>query len=87
MILLKRIVLDVLKPHQPTGLDFARVLAEQGVGYRVHYRVSEMDEKTETIVLTVEGDDLNFEAIAEAITSMGASLHSVDEIEVLNQPD
>ena len=27
MVLVKRIVLDVLKPHQPNGLEFAKAIA------------------------------------------------------------
>ena len=61
--MLKRIVLDVLKPHHPNALEFARTLAEQGPGYRVNLTVAEMDEKTETLVIVVEGDDINFDGI------------------------
>lgn len=84
MVLVKRMVLDVLKPHTPNSLDFARALAEQGSGYRVNFTVMEVDEKTETVVIVVEGDDIQFEAINETISSLGGSLHSIDEVEVIN---
>jgi len=84
MILLKRVVLDVLKPHQPSGLEFAKTLAECGPGYRVHYTVTAVDEKTETVVIAIEGEDIQFNTISETISELGASLHSVDEVEVIN---
>jgi hypothetical protein len=84
MIFVKRLVLDVLKPHTPNSLDFAKVLAEQGNDCHVAISVSEVDEKTETIVIMVEGDDIQFDKITQAITSLGASLHSIDEVEVVN---
>ena len=84
MILLKRVVLDVLKPHQPSGLEFAKTLAECGEGYRVHYTVTAVDEKTETVVVAIVGEDIQFNVIAETISELGASLHSVDEVEVIN---
>lgn len=84
MVLVKRLVLDVLKPHTPNSLDFARALAEQGGGYRVNFTVMEVDEKTETVVIVVEGEDIQFEAINETISSLGGSLHSIDEVEVIN---
>lgn len=86
MAMLKRIVLDVLKPHHPNALDFARTLAGQGDGYRVNLTVAEMDEKTETLVVVIEGEDIQFDLIEEAIATMGGSLHSIDEVEVSGEP-
>lgn len=82
MPLVKRIVLDVLKPHHPNAFEFATFIAEQGTGYRVKLTVSEMDEKTESIILEIEGDNVQFESIAESIKTLGASIHSIDEVEV-----
>lgn len=79
----KRIVLDVLKPHQPNSLEFALRIAEQDSGCRVRLKVEEVDEKTESITLEIEGADVCYDAVAEAITSMGASVHSIDEVEVV----
>ena len=44
--------------------------------------MTERDEKTESTVLVITGRDIQFEAIEEAIKRMGASLHSIDEVEV-----
>ncbi len=82
MATIRKLVLDVLKPHQPNALEFAATLAEQGADYRVQLTVTEMDEKTESTVLVITGQDIEFEAIEEAIKRMGASLHSIDEVEV-----
>ena len=82
MVLVKRIVLDVLKPHQPNGLEFAKSIAEHGVDYRVTFTVQEVDEKTETVQIIIEGDDINFDAITETIANLGGSLHSIDQVEV-----
>ena len=49
MVSVKRLVLDVLKPHQPDALEFCRAIASVGDGYRVRLTVVEMDEKTETL--------------------------------------
>jgi hypothetical protein len=85
MVSVKRIVLDVLKPHQPNALEFSRAVANVGDGYRVCLTVVEIDEKTETLQLEIEGDSVDLEAIERAIVDMGASLHSIDQVEVLNQ--
>lgn len=82
MINVKRIVLDVLKPHQPNGLEFTSAIAEQSPGARVKLTVVEVDEKTETVVIELEGKDLRYNEITEAISSMGGTVHSIDEVEV-----
>lgn len=82
MTAIRRLVLDVLKPHQPNALEFATQLANLGLDYKVKLSVTEVDEKTETIVLTIIGQEIKFEAITVAIEKMGASVHSIDEVEV-----
>jgi hypothetical protein len=78
----RRLVLDVLKPHQPNALDFSSTLADLGGDYRVKLTVTEVDKKTESTIVTIEGADINFENIKTAIEKMGASVHSIDEVEV-----
>ena len=85
MVYVKRLVLDVLKPHVPSGLEFAKTLAEQGPGYAVKFTVMEVDEKTETVEIIIEGSDIQFAGIEEAIKALGGSLHSIDEVEVVNR--
>lgn len=87
MVCVKRIVLDVLKPHQPNALEFSQAIAKVGVDYHVHLIVLEVDKNTETIQIELQGSDIDFEAIQDAITSMGGSLHSIDEVEVHNEAD
>ena len=87
MVVLKRVLLDVLKPHQPNSLEFSQVIARAGADYRVCLTVIEMDENTETLQIEIEGSSIDFEAVESAITSMGGSLHSIDQVEVLNEAD
>lgn len=84
MVLVKRLVLDVLKPHSPNSLDFATALAEQGAGYAVKFTVVEVDENTETVIIVIEAEDIRFDDIAESINRLGGSVHSIDEVEVVN---
>ena len=87
MVTVKRIVLDVLKPHQPNALDFSKTIAAVGSGCRVHLIVLEVDEKTESLQIEVVGEALDFDAIQRSITDMGGSLHSIDEVEVQGESD
>ena len=85
MVLVKRLVLDILKPHLPTALEFCTKLAEVGDDYAVRLSVIEVDQDTETVEVTIEGYDLDFEAIQLVITKMSSSLHSVDVVDVRNE--
>ena len=59
-------------------------LARQGAGARIKITVTEVDEKTETAVVIIEGEDIHFDAVVDTITNLGAALHSIDEVEVEN---
>ena len=85
MASVKHLVLDVLKPHQPNILEFARAIAALGEGYRVDIHVLEVDEQTETLQVVIEGNDLSFDLISAAINENGASLHSIDEVSVVGK--
>ncbi len=83
MISVKRLMLDVLKPHSPNALDFAKHIVEQGPDYHVILTVVAVDEKTESVQVEVDGSDIQFDKIVEAISSLGGSVHSIDEVEVI----
>jgi len=79
---IKRIVLDVLKPHHPNALTLAQAIAVLAPDYRVSLKVTAVDEKTESAVVTVEGNAIDFEAVNSAISAMGATVHSIDAVDV-----
>lgn len=82
MVYVKHLVLDILKPHQPNALEFSSKLAETGQNYHVVLTVLEVDENTETIQVEISAEHIDFDAIQLAISSMGGSLHSIDQVEV-----
>lgn len=86
MTRITQLVLDVLKPHEPDVAVFARHLANISPGLQVTLRVVEIDDKTQTLEIHIAGDDLDLVAISAAIGDMGASLHSIDEVQVVNPP-
>ncbi len=78
----KRIVLDVLKPHHPDALDMACAIAALAPDYRVSLTIIAVDEKTESAKVVIDGEDVNFSAIKAVIGTLGGSVHSIDEVEV-----
>ncbi len=77
---LKRLVLDVLKPHHPSIIEISKRLSlVEGVS-GVNCTVYEVDQETESIKVTIEGPSINYEQILETIESVGAAIHSVDMV-------
>jgi hypothetical protein len=83
MTQIRKVVFDVLKPHRPTGLEFVSAIAEKCPGSVVNLKVAAVDQNTESVFLRIEGGSLDYELIAETILQMGASIHSIDEVEVI----
>ncbi len=77
---IKRLVLDVLKPHQPSILELAKAISALKHVSGVNLSLYEVDTQTENIKITVEGVDINFEDLQQVIEDMGAVIHSIDEV-------
>ncbi|MDX1341323.1 MAG: DUF211 domain-containing protein [Reinekea sp.] len=84
MIKLTGVVLDVLKPHQPGALEFANSIAQCCEGLVVNLVVVEMDEKTHSLSIEITGSDIPLDNIESVINDMGGSVHSLDEVQVVN---
>lgn len=82
MTQVKRLVLDVLKPHHPNALEFAEALATLAAGVQVSLKVVEVDEKTESTIIDIVGNALDYASIEARINDLGGSIHSIDEVEV-----
>lgn len=75
-----RLVLDVLKPHNPNVIDFARSIAQVGGIKKVDASVIEVDVATETIKLIIDGSELDVSKVEEVIKKLGGAIHSIDAV-------
>ena len=76
------LVLDVLKPHQPPLPEFASFMGELHGLTKIDISVVEMDEKTESLKIIVEGTSLDYEELRSHMARQGAVIHSVDQVVV-----
>ena len=77
---LKRLVIDVLKPHDPPLHIFAERLADLREVDGVTASLLETDEKVSNVKVTLKGGDVEYGVVEECIEDMGCSLHSIDEV-------
>jgi len=81
MSTVRRLVLDMMKPHELTIVDIADAVADIGPGVNgVNAVLIETDRQVDNVKLTVEGDDVDFQAVETRITDMGGTIHSIDEV-------
>ena len=77
---LRRLVLDVLKPLDPSIVQLVQTLADlEGVD-GVNISIYEIDRRVENAKITIEGHDLRDEEIIRVIEQDGGSVHSIDEV-------
>ncbi len=72
--------MDVLKPHQPTVIEYADKITELTGIDGLTLNVMEIDDKTQTIEIALEGKNLPFEEIKQVIETLGGSIHSIDQV-------
>ncbi len=77
---IKRLVLDVLKPHEPTIIELANDLGDVDNVDGVNLSLYEVDQQTENVKITIEGTDINYTMVIRIIENLGGVVHSVDEI-------
>lgn len=79
MAKIRRLVLDVLKPHDPDMLTMAEKISELDSTEGVNAILYEIDDEVENVKLTIQGEDIEFKSVKKQIDELGGSVHSVDE--------
>jgi uncharacterized protein len=78
--MIRRLVLDVLKPHIPTILELATALANVRGVTGVNLSLYEVDQQTETIKATIQGENIDYQGVERVIKDFGGDIHSIDEV-------
>ncbi len=82
----KRLVLDVLKPHDPPMYELATKLALCHGVDDVNVTLAEIDQDTESVKISIDGTDIDIETVRKCVEDIGASVHSFDEVKVARRP-
>jgi hypothetical protein len=73
-------VLDVLKPHDPSLIDFVQHVTETERVDAATASLIELDKEVQNVKITVEGEDLDYGSIEEAVDDLGGTVHSIDQV-------
>lgn len=77
---IKLLVLDVLKPHEPSIIEFAKRISKLKGIIGCNLAVFEIDKSVENVKLTIEGSNIRYDAVREIISKAGGTVHSIDEV-------
>ena len=78
--MIRRLVLDVLKPHNPGVVELSEELSHLEGVEGVNIIIYEIDQKVENAKVVIAGANIDFERIKKKLEEMGATIHSVDEV-------
>lgn len=73
-------VLDVLKPHEPSIIKLSETISDLKGIDGVDISVYEIDSKVENVKITIQGKDVDFQKIKRVIEDSGATIHSIDKV-------
>ncbi len=78
---IRRLLLDVDKAiQQPEIIDIAKAIDVAPGVEALNITVTEIDVQTVGMDVTVEGNDIDLDALIRAIESTGAVVNSIDEL-------
>ena len=77
---IKRLVLDILKPHEPSIIDLAEKLSSIDGISGVNCMLDEVDRDTDSLKVVIEGSDIDYKKVFMALEECGAAVHSIDSV-------
>lgn len=80
MAKIRRVVLDILKPHEPGMPAFTTEVGEIPGVTAVNTILIELDREVQNVKLAIDGDDLDVESIEAEIEALGGTIHSIDMV-------
>ena len=78
--MIRRIVLDVLKPHKPSVVEVSEALSHLEGVEGVNIIINEIDQQVENAKVIIAGISISFEDIQKKLEELGATIHSIDEV-------
>ena len=78
--MIRRLILDVLKPHKPNVVEVSEALSHLEGVEGVNIIINEIDQQVENAKVIVAGSSISFEEIQKKLEELGAIVHSIDEV-------
>jgi hypothetical protein len=80
---IRRVLIEALKPREMLLVEVAQAICSVNGVEECDIVVTDVDVKTETIKITVRGQNIKYDGISEVLQEYGVSIKGVDEISVV----
>ncbi|MCD6246975.1 MAG: DUF211 domain-containing protein [Candidatus Diapherotrites archaeon] len=81
-VVIKRLVLDVMKPHKPDIVDLGKQISSLPGISGCNLTVLEIDKSVENVKITIEGDNISAKEVEKVLEENGATVHSIDKVSI-----
>ena len=78
--MIRRLVLDVLKPHKPSVVEVSEALSHLHGVEGVNIIINEIVQQVENEKIIIAGISIDYEEIRSKLQEFGATIHSIDEV-------
>ncbi len=85
-IIVTKLMLDALKPREVDLVELALALCSLDHVGAVDIVVTEVDAKTETVKITVQGEGVDMDKVIEEISKYSTVVRSIDAVTVMKKP-
>jgi uncharacterized protein len=79
---IRRVLIEALKARETSLVELSQALCSANGVDECDMAVTDVDAKTETIKLTVRGNNIEYDAILSILQDNGVSVKGVDEVSV-----
>jgi hypothetical protein len=79
---IRRVLIEALKPRESSLVELSKAVCSVNGVEECEFVVTDVDAKTETIKLTVKGNDIEYDGMSKVLQEQGISIKGVDEISV-----
>ena len=69
-----------MSSHSPPLTELASAIYDLDGLNKVDIKLEEIDENTESLKVTINGSDIDFDVLKECMVKHGAVIHSVDQV-------
>ncbi len=77
---ISRVVIDAQKPREISIVDLAEAVAEAPGVAKVDINVTEVDARTETLKIHIEGFDIDVEEVSDILEEHSTVIRSIDAV-------
>jgi len=79
---IRRLLIDALKPREASIIDLSQTICSVEGVEQCDIVVTEVDVRTETVRLTIQGPNISFDQVTKVLEGNGVAIRGVDEISV-----